>query len=87
MLSPPGLKYKLISGVLYETLEHAKKIYRGILAYPALRDRWQKSRGDLNDIIAFERQLKNGEKKTSHTISDVKIPREFKMVTFRPAWR
>jgi len=87
MLAPPGLKYKLISGVRYETLEHAKKIYKGILANPKLRDRWNKTRGDLNDIIAFERQLKNGEKKTSHTISDVRIPREFKMVTFRPAWR
>ena len=84
MLSPPGLKYKLISGVRYETLTHAKKIYKGILSNPALRDRWAKTRGDLNDIIAFERQLKNGEKK-QHTIS--KIPREFKLVRFQPVWR
>jgi len=87
MLTPPGLKYKLISGVRYETLEHAKMVYRRILANPRLRDRWVKSRGDLNDIIAFERQLKNGEKKTSHTISDVRIPREFKMVMYKSIWR
>lgn len=84
MLSPPGLKYKLISDIRYETLAHAKKIYKGILANPALRDRWVKSRSDLNDIIAFENQLKKGKEKTTQ-IS--RIPKEFKMVAFQPTWR
>ena len=52
--------YKVIGGIRWETLEHAKKAYKRILANPNLRHRWMKARDDLRRIEAFERQLKKG---------------------------
>ena len=69
--------YKLIGGVRYETLEHAKLQYKEILNNPRLRHRHQKSLLDLQRIEAFERSLKKGE-----PIKKVEYP--FRMFQFKP---
>ena len=49
--------YKVVSGIRWETLNHAKKTYIKILQDPSLHHRWSKARTDLNRILAFERSL------------------------------
>ena len=53
--------YKVIGGVRYETLDHAKRVYREILNNPQLRHRHGKTVRDLERILAFEKSLKKGE--------------------------
>ena len=72
--------YKVIGGVRYETLEHAKEVYRSILNNPELRHRHSKSARDLDRILAFERSLKKGE-----PIRNVQSP--FAMFQVKPQWR
>ena len=70
--------YTTISGIRWETLEHAKLAYRRILSNPACIERWDKARRDLNRIEIFERKIN---KKTSRkTISKSEIPEPFVMV-------
>jgi Mor family transcriptional regulator len=71
--------YKVIGGIRYETLEHAKQQYRLILNNPQLRHRHSKSARDLERIIAFERSLKKGEP------TEVRYP--FQVFQVRPQWR
>ena len=72
--------YKVIGGVRYETLEHAKQQYRLILNNPQLRHRHSKSVRDLERILAFERSLKKGE-----PVQNVQYP--FMMFQVKPQWR
>jgi len=52
--------YKIIGGIRWETLEHAKKVYEKILKDPATSmQRKNKSRKDLNRILAFEGKLES----------------------------
>ena len=51
--------YVIIGKIHYETLEDAKKIHRQVIADSRFDFRWQKSRDDLNRIIAFERKLRS----------------------------
>lgn len=55
MSTPSGKNlYVVIKGVRYETLAHAKKKYKEILANPELRQRHSKAKGDLQRIEQFE---------------------------------
>jgi len=70
--------YRVISGIRWETLAHAKKVYLEILRNPQTRfDRKAKARGDLNRILAFERQLGKGTVKN--------VPGMFKVAPLRVA--
>ena len=59
MSHPAGNVYVVIKGVRYETLDHAKKKYKMILANPELRQRHAKAQGDLQRIEQFEFESKN----------------------------
>lgn len=50
--------YKVISGIRYETLSHAKRIYKNIIDNPHLTHRHAKARFDLWNIEQFERDIK-----------------------------
>jgi len=55
--------YKIMGGVKWETLDHAKKIYRKILNDPTTgKERKRKSQVDLNRILQFEGKLKQANK-------------------------
>jgi len=55
MLPPKGAKASRIKGIRYETLAHAKKVYRKLLVDPAVNaTRKRKSLRDLNRILAYE---------------------------------
>jgi len=70
--------YRVIGGIRWETLAHAKKVYQEILKNPQTRfDRKAKARGDLNRILAFERQLNKGSVK--------EVPGMFKVAPLRVA--
>ena len=71
--------YKIISGIRWETLEHAKLMYQKILSNPACMHRWAKARGDLRRIEAFERQL--GKEQSNIQINN--IPGMFKITPIR----
>ena len=59
MLPPKGAKASRIKGVRYETLAHAKKVYRKLLADPAVNiERKQKSSRDLRRIEAYEESIR-----------------------------
>jgi len=47
--------YKVIGGIRWQTLDHAKMIYKSILQEQNKKHRWAKTRRDLNRIEAFER--------------------------------
>jgi len=66
--------YKIISGVRWETLEHAKKVYEKILKNPEWKFRWKKARTDLNRILQFERELKKTSKTPSKTTTNLHLP-------------
>jgi len=56
--TPKGKKlYKVIGGVRWETLNHAKKAYKKILSNPENMHRWAKAQDDLRRIERFEREL------------------------------
>lgn len=59
MLPPKGAKASRVKGVKYETLAHAKKVYQRLLADPTIgMQRKQKSRRDLNRILAYEESIR-----------------------------
>lgn len=72
--------YKKISGIRWETLEHAKMTYRKILSNPVYQQRWDKARGDLQRIEAFESSLS----KKSKTIKKSEIPSPFIIIKIKP---
>lgn len=81
MKTPKGAKYKRVSGVRYETLEHAKKVYKEILNDPYMNyQRKQKTQRDLERILAFERKLGKGQ-----DIRESEVPTMFTLVRFKPA--
>lgn len=57
-LLPRGVKTKVIAGVRYEKVEHAKKRLKKVLECPDCRHRWGKTRSDLKRIEAYERRMK-----------------------------
>jgi len=66
--------YVVISGIRYETLERAKRVYKKILSDPKYQHRWAKARYDLQTIEEFERELKKGK------VNKNKIPSVFKLI-------
>ena len=57
MASPSGSGYYVvIGGIRWETLAHAKRKYKEILANPEYRYRHEKARGDLDRILKFENE-------------------------------
>ena len=73
--------YKVINGIRYETLEHAKQAYNKILSNPIYMHRWSKTKRDLRAIEEFEIKLKNKRK-----IRQSDIPSPFIMMSFKPMW-
>ena len=73
--------YKVINGVRYETLAHAKQTYQKILDDPIYMHRWSKTQRDLNAIESFERKLDRQKE-----IRATDIPSPFVMISFKPMW-
>ena len=67
--------YVTISGIRWETLEHAKMAYRRILSNPIYQQRWGKARQDLHRIEAFEQRIGKKQK-----IRKSDVPEPFVMV-------
>jgi len=59
--------YKLVSGIRWETLEHAKGVYKKILKDPKFNFRWNKAREDLRRIEAFQRSLERTNQQPNRT--------------------
>lgn len=71
--------YTIIDNIKWQTLEHAKEAYKGILSNPNIRHRWSKAKHDLKRIQEFERRMEKGE----HDIDIRRYPSIFRFAEVR----